>query len=278
MTIIIADTTSSLPIELANSLGIPLIPQLVVFGEETFKDDGELPTSEFLKKLKASPVLPKTAAPLHTLYNPYFSDVAKSGETLFVIAPSDKISGTVRSAETARQEFPNADIRIIDTNTVAGCLGTMVLIAHDLVKAGKTPDEVETALKNLIPRARTYFVLDTLEYLQKGGRIGLAKALLGEILRVKPILQIKDGQAAPFDQERTKKKAIARLIDLSCEQMAGVQDPRPVVMHIEAEDEALACRDLLRARLNIPEIPIYLLPAAIVVHAGPGVLAIGFFA
>lgn len=278
MTMIIGDTTSSLPLDLASRLGIPLIPQLVIFGEQTYRDDGELPTSEFLRKLRASSTLPKTAAPLHSLYDPYYSKAAKTGEPLLVIAPSEKISGTVRSAQTALQEFPGADIRIIDTNTVAGCLGTLVLIAHEMAEQGKTADDIEATIRKLIPRSRTYFVLDTLEYLQKGGRIGAAKALLGEILRVKPILQIKDGQAAPFEQERTKKQAIARLLDLSCEQMTGVADARPCVMHIDAKEEALSIKNELSKRLNLSEIPIYLLPPAIVVHAGPKALAIGFFA
>jgi DegV family protein with EDD domain len=277
MTIIVADTTSGLPLELAGQLGIQMIPQQVIFGEQTYQDDTELTTAEFLKKLKQSSKLPKTAAPLHTLYLPVFSEAARTGETVIVIAPTQKMSGTVRSAETAKQEFPEADIRIIDTLTVAGCLGSLVLEAHDLAKQGKTPDEIEIGIKTLIPRSRTYFVVDTLEYLQKGGRIGTARALLGKLLQVKPILQIKDGQAASFEQERTKKRAVARLIDLACEKIAGNPRPRLCVMHIDAEDDGNLIRAELSSRLGIPEIPLYLLPPAIVVHAGPKALAVGFF-
>ncbi|HEY3310063.1 MAG TPA: DegV family protein [Anaerolineales bacterium] len=276
MTIIVADTTSSLPLELAKQLDIPMIPQQVVFGEQSYRDD-ELSTAEFLKRLKASAALPKTAAPIHSHYTPIFSEAAKRGEAVLVIAPSGKISGTVRSAETARQDFPGADIRIIDTQTVAGCLGALVLEAHDMAEKGASADEIETKITQLSKRARTYFVVDTLEYLQKGGRIGAARALLGELLQVKPILQIKDGQASPFEQERTKKRALARLIDLTCDQLADIPDPRLSIMHIDAEDEAMAMRKELSARLKIQTIPLYLLPAAIVVHAGPKALAIGFF-
>jgi DegV family protein with EDD domain len=278
MTKIIADTTSGLPLDLAKRLGIAMIPQLVVFGEQTFRDDNEITTSEFLQKLKSSSTLPKTAAPLHTMYFPYFSEASQTGETVIVIAPTGKMSGTVRSIETARQSFPNADIRIIDTLTIAGCLAEMILKAQELVQIGKTPDEIESAIRAMIPHSRIFFVVDTLEYLQKGGRIGGARALLGELLQVKPILQIHDGQAAPFEQERTKKRAVARLIDITCEQLAGIKDPRLCVMHVDADQEAQALRDQLSTRLNIPEIPLYILPPAIIVHAGPKALAVGFFA
>src|SRR5512145_392011 len=234
MTKIVGDTTSGLPLERAAWLGIPMIPQLVIFGEQTFRDDTELTSAQFLEKLKTASSLPKTAAPPPALYNPIFEAAAKRGETVLVIAPTGKMSGTVRSAETAKADFPEADIRIIDTLAIAGCLGSLVLAAQEMVQKGKSADEIEAYVRSLIPLARTYFVVDTLEYLQKGGRIGAAKALLGELLQMKPILQIKDGQAAPFEQERTKKRATARLIEIVCEQAAGNPNPRLCVMHIDA--------------------------------------------
>jgi len=278
MTKIITDTTSGLPLDLAKQLGIYMIPQLVIFGEQTFRDDVEITTLEFLQKLKASSTVPKTAAPLHTMYFPYFSEAAQTGETVIVIAPTGKMSGTIRSVETAKQFFPNADIRIIDTFTIAGCLASLALIANAMSKEGKTADEIEDAVKTIVPLSHTYFVVDTLEYLQKGGRIGTARALLGELLQVKPILQIKNGQAAPLEQERTKKRALARLIDLTCEKTVGVKNPHLCVMHADAEQEAEYLREQLTTRLNISQIPIYVLPPAIIVHAGPKALATGFFA
>jgi len=113
--------------------------------------------------------------------------------------------------------------------------------------------------------------------LQKGGRIGGAKALLGKLLQVKPILQIQNGQVDAYAQERTKKRATERLIEIVCEQAQGSPNPYLCVMHIDAEDEADALRGELVSRLGIDDIPIYLLPPAIVVHAGPKVLAVGFF-
>lgn len=277
MTKIVGDTTSGLPLDRAAWLGIPMIPQLVMFGEQTFRDDTEITTLEFLQKLKTASVLPKTAAPPPSLYNPIFEAAAKTGETVIVIAPTGKMSGTVRSAETAKADFPQADIRIIDTLAIAGCLGSLLLAAQEMVQKGKSADEIEAYVRALIPLARTYFVVDTLEYLQKGGRIGAAKALLGELLQMKPILQIKDGQAAPYEQERTKKRATGRLIEIACEQVAGSLDPHLCVMHSDAADEAEDICQELSKRLKVGNIPVYLLPPAIVTHAGPKALAVGFF-
>jgi DegV family protein with EDD domain len=161
--------------------------------------------------------------------------------------------------------------------TIAGCLGSLALAAQEMAQEGKCADEIEAYVRSLIPLSRTYFVVDTLEYLQKGGRIGAAKALLGELLQMKPILQIKDGQAAPCEQERTKKRATKRLIEITCEQVGWNPNPHLCVMHIDAEDEAEAVCTELGSRLNIQNIPIYLLPPAIVTHAGPKALAVGFF-
>jgi DegV family protein with EDD domain len=275
---IITDTTAGLPRELIAQLGIPVVPQNVIFGDRSYRDDTELDTASFLKMLKESRQLPKTAAPSPELYKTFFQQAADKGEAVIVVAPSEKVSGTVRSAETAREDFPNADIRVIDTLTVAGNLGTLALLAHQLAQEGKTADEIEARIKGLIPRGRTFFLIDTLEYLQKGGRIGGARALLGELLQVKPILQIKEGQVAPFEQERTKKRALGKLVEIVCELAGRSPEPHLCVMHVEAEEDAQALVNTLSSNLNIPKIPIYELPPAIVVHAGPKTLAVGFFA
>jgi len=275
---IITDTTAGLPQRLTAQLGIPVIPQNVIFGERSYRDDSEIDTATFLKMLKESKQLPKTAAPSPEFYKPYFKEAAEAREAVLVVAPSEKVSATVRSALVAREDFPGADIRVLDMQTVAGNLGTLTLLAHQLSLDGRTADEIESRLKQMIPRNRTYFVLDTLEYLQKGGRIGGAKAILGELLQVKPILQIKDGQVAPFDQERTKKRALGKLVDVVCEQVKASPDPHLCVMHADAEAEAQTLVKTLSAHLVIQKIPIYELPPAVVVHAGPKTLAVGFFA
>jgi DegV family protein with EDD domain len=274
---IIADTTCGLPRQMLAERGIPLIPQIVVFGDDTYHDDTELDTAAFLKKLKASATLPKTSAPEPTLYHPIFRQAAEKGESIVVVAPTAKASGTVRSAQTAAQDFPDVDVHIVDTQTISCNLGSLVLVADDMAKAGKSADEIVARLNDLIPRGRLYFLVDTLEYLAKGGRIGGAKKLLAELLEIKPILQVKNGQVEPFEQQRTKKRAMARLIEVAVEQCKGGADSHLCLLQVHAEEEARALAAELKTRIPVQEIPIYELPPAIVVHSGPGALGVGFF-
>jgi DegV family protein with EDD domain len=274
---IVADTTSGLPREMLKLLGIPVIPQIVVFGEESYRDDTELDTAAFLAKLKASKVLPKTAAPAPALYNPIFAEAEQRGESVIVIAPSDKVSGTVRAATVAAQDFPGADVRVVDSLTIAGNLASLVLMADAWAKSGLDADTIVSHLNNWIVRGRIYFLVNTLEYLQKGGRIGGAKALMGELLQVKPILCLREGQVEPFEQQRTKKRAVARLVEIVEEQCPKGPESHLCVMQADAMEEAEVLAADLRARMNLTSIPVYELPPAIVVHGGPGVMGIGFF-
>ncbi len=277
MTMIIADTTCGLPRDLLAQRGIPLIPQIVMFEEQSFHDDNEMDTATFLKRLKASKSLPKTAAPEPPLYFPFFKQAQESGESVIVIAPTAKASGTVRSAETAAQDFPGVDIRVVDTQAISCTLGSLVLLADDMAKAGKSADEIAAKISEMSPRGRIYFLVDTLEYLAKGGRIGGAKRLVAELLEIKPILQLKNGQVEAFEQQRTKKRALARLLEVATEQCRGGESAHLCVIQVAAEQEAEALAAELKSRIDVPQIPIYELPPAIVVHAGPGTLGLGFF-
>lgn len=277
MTIIVADTTCGLPREQLAERRIPLIPQVVMFGEESYHDDKDLDTATFLKKLKESIDLPKTAAPEPPLYFPLFKDAQEKGESVIVVAPSAKVSGTVRSAETAAQDFLDLDVRVIDTKTISCNLGSLVLLASDMAEAGKSAGEIEAKLKQMIPRGRIYFLVDTLEYLQKGGRIGGAKALMAELLQIKPILQIVEGQVEPFEQQRTRRRAISRLVEIVDEQCPKNAEAHLSVMHAEADVDAWELMTILKTRFGIADIPIYELPPAIVVHGGPKAMGVGFF-
>lgn len=277
MTIIVADTTCGLPHRLLKERGVALIPQVVTFGDQSYHDDNDLDTETFLSKLKASKTLPKTAAPEPSLYFPIFEEARRKGETVIVVAPTAKASGTVRSAETAAQDYKDVDIRVIDTQTISCNLGSLVLVADDMRKAGCSADEIVAKLNYLIPRGRLYFVVDTLEYLAKGGRIGGAKKLLAELLEIKPILQVKEGQIESFEQQRTKKRALARLVEVVTESCKGGEDAHLCMLQVEAEKEAQAVVVELKSRVPVGDIPIYELPPAIVVHAGPRAMGVGFF-
>ncbi len=275
---IVTDTTAELPHAYCHAHEIDVIPQIIRFGEETFLEGVEMDEAEFLRRLKTSPVLPGTAAPAPGLFDTAYRAAAEHGQTILSIHPSREVSGTVTSANAARSLYPQADIRVIDTRTIAGCLGEMVKLAVEWRDAGLTADQIEARLTALIPRSRTYFLVATLEYLQRNGRIGGASRLIGSMLQIKPILQLTNGRVEPLDKVRTYQKALERLKELISTECPRTPDARLSVMHADvAADAQQLCADL-RAALKIEEIPVYPIGPAITTHGGPGILAVGFFA
>lgn len=277
MITLIADTTSCLTLKRAAELNIPYLPQIIIFGQDSFRDDTELDSATFLKKLRESPVLPKTAAPPPALYTPFYKENIEKGNTIIVIVPSSEVSGTMRSATVAAEEFPGADIRIIDTRTLAAGLGSIVLQAAEWVKQGLDADTIESSIRDMASREHMFFIVDTLEYLQKGGRIGGAQALVGSLLQVKPILTIRNGRAEPFESQRTKKRALARIKEIVQNECPRSEDAWLSVGHIEAEAEAKELVEEFKQMLGIQHIEIYELPPAIIVHAGPKAMEVSYF-
>jgi len=276
---IIADTTSCLPPVEAEKLGIYYLPQIIVFGEETYRDDTEMDPRTFLKRQKISPVLPKTAAPPPALYTPIFQELYQKGETMLVLCPSADVSGTFRSATVAAQDFPDADIRILDTRLVAGGLGAVVKQAVNWANAGLDPETIIANVQELCSRERIYFLVDTLEYLYKGGRIGAAKALFGSLLQMKPLLTFRNGLIEPFESQRTHRRALARLKEVVMANCPNQPDSFISIMHGDAEEEALQCTREFSSQLGIEmsDIAVYDLTPAILVHSGPGVIAVSYF-
>lgn len=276
---IIGDTTSCLPPAEAEKLGIAYLPQIIVFGEETYRDDSEMDPRTFLKRQHISSLLPKTAAPPPALYTPFYQQYADQGDTMIVLCPSAQVSGTYRGATVAAQDFPDADIRVLDTNLIAGGLGSVLIQAQRWAQEGVDADKIVEKVKEMCPRDRIYFMVDTLEYLYKGGRIGAAKALFGSLLQMKPILTFRDGQIKPFDSQRTQKKALARLREVTLAECPHDANAFLCIMHGDAEAIALELANDLGAELGIPtaNIPIYDLTPAILVHSGPGVIAVSYF-
>lgn len=274
---IIADTTCGFPLQLLSDLGIDVIPQIISFGDESYRDDFEIDSPTFLEKLKASATLPKTSAPPPILYQPLFSKYLGAGDTVLVITPSSDVSGTYRSACVAAEEFPGANIHIFDSRTVAGGLGSLVLQAQAWVKEDMPLEILLSNLADMSGHERVFFVVDTLEYLHKGGRIGTAKALLGSLLQIKPILTVRDGHVDQFDKQRTSKQAINSILKLIVDYSKNNHDPHVTISHISAERTALEIQKRLADSTGLADIPILLLPPAIVVHSGPGTISVSCF-
>jgi DegV family protein with EDD domain len=275
---IIADTTCGIPKAERDKLGIPFVGQVILIMGVTYRDDTEIDTETFVKKLKISAELPKTAAPPPEVYIPLFRKLAGPGDTAIVITPSKDMSGTYRSAWVAKQEFPTADIRVVDSRTVAGGLGSIVLQALFWVKAGWDADRIVTGINSMASRERCFFLVDTLEYLQKGGRIGGAAALFGTILQIKPILTILDGKVATYEKVRTKSAAMARLKELVNNGCPKKQEAWLSISHCSALEAANDLALEFKSRLGFKYVPIYEVPPAIVVHGGPNLVEVSYFA
>jgi DegV family protein with EDD domain len=274
---IITDTTSGLPSEIANKYNIPVIPQIINFGEKTYFEGIDIDNATFMKLLTHSKELPKTAAPPPELFIQEFRKIIPTGEPVICIHPSSEVSGTVRAALIAAKEFPLAEIRVIDTRTIGSPLATLVELAAIWASQGDDADSIENRIRQLIPRNKVYFMVDSLEFLAKGGRIGGASALLGSVLKIKPILVLKDGRVDQFEKERTQKRAINRMIQLVQSQAAKDGDAYISVMHAAVPKLAQDFASILCNEFNLNSVPILDVPPAITTHGGPGILAVAFF-
>lgn len=273
---IITDTTANLPQEILDAYGIPQVPQYVHFGEETLRDSFDISPAEFYARQAAADELPKTSAPSPADFVPLFSHIQSEDPrgTVLCIHPSSEVSGTVRSARLAAADFPDLDIRIFDTRSVSLGLGLMVWEAARMVQAGAGAEAVLERLKYMRDHTQTYFVVGTLEYLAKGGRIGRAQHLLGTLLDIKPILTLKDGVVESYSRARTRSRAIAAIRDLVIQQAQGQPRLQLGVAHAVCEAEGRALYEELTAALN-PETSLFAeIGPSIGVHAGPGTLAV----
>lgn len=274
---IIGDTTSGLTLEQAKSIGIEFVPQLVIFGEQTFRDDTEIDPVEFVKKLEESPALPKTAAPPPALYTPIFEDMKAKGDSAVIICPSESLSGTVRSATTAKADFPELDIRIIDTQGIGSNLAVLLSDAVKWRDAGMNIDEIEAAVREKAERGVLIALVDTLDYLYKGGRIGGAAKLFGNILQVKPILTLSEGKVVPLEKQHTKRKAVARMIDILQENCPDLKAGDFTFSSRPNNPDVAVITSAIAKKYGCGDFPIYNAPTCLLVHTGPSILLFAFF-
>jgi len=274
---IIADTTCCLPVQKMQKLGIEFVPQIITFDKISYRDDYELSIEEFLEKLRNSKNLPGTAAPPPAMYTPIYRRILENGDSALVITPSSKVSGTFRSATIAADEFKTDRIQIIETNTIAGNLGSIVLKAREWAEQGMEMVLLCERVRDLAARERTFFLVPTLEYLHKGGRIGGAAKLIGTLLQIVPILTLKDGQVEVYEKVRSMKQAINVLVELNVNICENNPEAYLTMGHCDSQELFDRISNQLRDRLGHAEIPSLSAPPAIIVHAGPGLVVTSCF-
>lgn len=272
---IVTDSTAYLSQAIVQEHDIRVVPLYVHFGEEAFKEGVEISDEEFYTRLKEAPALPTTSQPSAGEFHQVFEELTKAGHEIVTLTISSKLSGTWNSAMAAKEMLPEASISVVDTFSTAVGLHLMVNAAIKAAAAGATREEIVERVEEIKKTSQLWFVVDTLEYLAKGGRIGNARAFMGTLLKVKPILTLQDGAIEPCEQVRSKPKALARLIEIA-QEYVGNKGPQAKVAVLNAlvPDEAEALGQELVERMGCAPPLIGDLGPVIGTHTGPGVVGI----
>ena len=274
---IITDSTAYLPPELITRYGIQVVPLKVLFGPEAYAEGVDISNEEFYRKLAKASTLPTTSQPSIGDFVQAYGETAREAVPILSIHISSKLSATVNSALNAKDELPQAQIEVVDSLSTCMGLGMIVLAAARAADEGQPLSQIRASTERLIKGMHIFFVVDTLEYLHKGGRIGGAAALLGTVLRIKPILYIKDGQIEVLARVRTKRKAVKRMLELVEERVQKGASVHVAVIHAQAAEEALALQEEVRARFDCAEMYLSELGPVIGTHAGPGAVGLAFY-
>jgi DegV family protein with EDD domain len=277
---VLTDSTAYIPTDLLKVHNITTVPQVLIWGEETFHDGVDILPDDFYRRLSTAKVMPTTSqVSIVTVKDAYEKLLAEGYEVLSIFI-SSKLSGTMQSAIQAKEMLPKAadKIAIVDSHSTAMAMGFHVLAAARAAQAGAGLAECKKLAEEAQKHTGVYFVVDTLEFLRRGGRIGGAQALLGSALNIKPLLALQDGRIESVEKIRTKGKALDRLVEIVVEQVAGRTPVRIATLHANAEAEARAVLETAAARLNPTEKVLASVSPVIGTHAGPGTVGLAYMA
>ena len=275
---IVTDSASGITQEAGRQYGITVVPLYVHFGTETFRDGVDIQLPEFFARLKSSPQLPTTSQPSAGDFLEIYKALTADGSEVITILLSSKLSGTVVSACTARDMLPEAHIHVVDTLFIAAAQEMMVMEAVRMAAAGQSVKTILARLDQLIAGFRLYLTVETLEYLEKGGRIGKAAALLGSALQMKPVLEVREGVVTAKERIRIKSKAVAHIQELVVQETAGRSRIYLGILHAAAPEEAHGLETGLLARLTPTELAVSEVGPVIATHTGPGAVGVAFYA
>jgi DegV family protein with EDD domain len=273
---IVSDTDSNLPQPIADELGIPLVPMQIIFGDEVLRERYDLPDAECYARMAAAPKLPTTSQPpvgeFKVLYERMLAD--DPAGTIISVHLSSAMSGTVVSAQQAAALLPGADIRVFDTRSVSLGQGLMAREAALMARTGASADEIMARLETMRDNMRVYFVLETLDYLARGGRIGRASHLMGTLLDVKPILRVEDGVIGAHSRQRTWGRAVAAIRDMVIADVGGRPGAQIGVVHAASAHDAQHLADDLSEAIHPDVLVLGEVGAGLGVHTGPGALGV----
>lgn len=275
---VVTDSTATIPVDIMEQYPLWEVPQLLIFGEETLEDRVDIQPNEFYDRLEVDPHHPTTSQVTPASFNKIYDKLLGEGYEILAVLVSPKLSGTVESANQAKEMFPDAAIEVFDSQSVAMGLGWQALVAARAAKEGATLAECKEVAEKAKPLTGVVFAVDTLEFLHRGGRIGGGAKFLGTTLQMKPILEISDGAIESVERVRTRKKSLARVVRLVEERIDGRKPLHLATLHAKAEEDARWLLDVGCAHLH-PDEKIYSEISPVVgTHAGPGVVGMAFLA
>lgn len=273
---IVTDSGADIPKHLVEELDITVVPLTIHFGDEEFKDGVDLDTTQFYSRLQAGGQ-PRTTQPSPADFEAAYVKLQDEADAIVSCHLSSELSGTMQSAVLASSmDGIDVPVHLVDTRSASLGIGMMAIEAARMAKDGASAEDIVERLQGIVARQKVLFVVDTLEYLQRNGRIGRAQAFVGGLLNIKPLLTIDDGVVAPLERARGRAKARARLLELVTSGV-GNEKVRMSIMHADAADEAESLAAELRSRVDVDELIVGQLGATIGTHAGPGTVGVVYY-
>lgn len=274
---IVTDSTCDIPRDLVAQYGIHVVPQILIMGQKTWQDGVDIDPPAFYELLRTSSEFPSSSQPHVITFQSLFEKLGREYDGICAVLVSDELSGTINSAQVAAANLPEVPIEIVDSRSVSLQLGFIVMAAAQAAAAGRDLQSVAGVARSLIGRVHVYFLVDTLEYLHRGGRIGTASKLVGTALNLKPVLEVRDGLVQPLARVRTRAKAMDKVLDLVAEQVTGANRVHMGVLHVSAPEEAVRFGERLQARFQPLELIDGECGPVVGTHAGPGTVGVAFY-
>lgn len=273
---IITDSICDVPGDYVKRHNIRVMPLTVNFGDESYKDGIDLTLKEFLEKLEKSETLPTTSQVPPVDFLEIYREEIALGNKVISIHGSSQLSGTYNSAVMAKEQIGGEDIHVIDSAAITLGAGILVIKAARLAEEGLEAEEIVKEIEAGKSRLKSLFILDTLKYLHKGGRLSLSASIVGSILNIKPILTVKDGKMELYGKERGIKKAIASVMDTVKENGWTLDDKVIGINHIADLEHMQMLEEELKREYNIKEIIRGEVGSVVATHGGPGAVAFYF--
>ncbi|MBL8093781.1 MAG: DegV family protein [Anaerolineales bacterium] len=273
---LITDSTAALPDEIRQRYDVLIVPTMLHWGAQSYRDGVDISPQAFFERLKTDPVHPTTSAFSIGSAQEIYRQAATGHASVLGLHISSKLSGVYEIAQQARDLMPDLTVKIVDTRVTAMALGFVIQQVGEACEAGASLDEAAALAQAMIPNAGILLSPEVLTYLQRGGRIGAAAAMVGGLLDLKPILDLQDGMLKPLERVRSRKKALARMVDVAVERLTGKTKVRLGGVHANAEDEARAVAQAAAERLGSAVVQTTVCPVSPTVgaHIGPGTVGL----